>query len=82
MFAAVSTFRVLRQVFKGSKIIAHLCDILDHDKHPHVYHAYYCTAIVVYVTHISVSLAHGIEVETSVTAAATTIELIAHIIGG
>lgn len=82
MFAAIATFRVLRQVFKGSKAMARLCDMLDHDKHPHVYHAYYCTAIVVYVTHISVSLAHGIEVEGTVTAAATMVELIAHIIGG
>lgn len=82
MFTAVHTFRILRQVFKGSKAIAHICDMLDHEKHPHVYHAYYCTAVTVYVIHITVSLLHGVEIESSVTAAAAAVELIAHVAGG
>lgn len=79
---ALHVFRILRQVFKGSKAMAHILDVLDHDKHPHVYHCYYCTAIVVYVVHLTVTLMHGIEMESGATAAATVIELIAHVTAG
>jgi len=63
-------------------MIKFIFDAIDHDKHPHVYRCYYCTAIAIYVMHITVSLMHGVQIEGGVTAAAATVELIAHVAGG
>lgn len=76
---AIVFFHIFRQVFKGTKAGAKVIGLLDKDVHPHTYHCYCSLAIAVYVSHIAVSLYHGIEVESCVTAAATAIELVGHL---
>lgn len=72
---------VVATVLKVAKASAHITEVLDHKKHKHIYHAYYCTAIVVYLAHIALSLSHGLEIDSTVQAAAIAVELIAHIAG-
>lgn len=76
---ALFVIRVLRRAFRGTTFGAHLSGLLDKEFHPRVHHVYYGAAIVVYLAHITVSLHHGIEAESCVTAAAAFVELIAHL---
>lgn len=69
---------VLRMVRRFVKLEG----LLNKELHPHVYHVYYCAAIVIYLSHIIVSLQHGFETEGTVTASAAALELLAHICGG
>ena len=78
---ALAIFRVLRQVFKGSKAAGRIAGVLDKGSHPRLYKCYSAAAIIIYMTHIVINLAHGFQVESGVTAAATTVELIGHLMG-
>ena len=80
--ALLTLIRVSRQLFKGADASAKITGLLEKETHPHVHRTFYRVAILVYVEHIAVSLHHGLEIEGGITAAATMVELIAHVCGG
>lgn len=78
----LSIFRIARQGFRGTTAGARLAHLLDVEKHPKVHHTYVIVGTVVYVVHIIVSLYSGIHLEGTITAAASAVELISHIVAG